>query len=153
MRSPIAVRSLSLSVLVEYPARYAELIRYDSRPDGGHSHGVDKGITNTSEEVIAWIDSDDVYLPDTFWKVAAFFHLNRGAFVVYGRNRYVDRNLKHVADYPVDWSPLLSERRRRMMHFCPPPQPSLLFRRTAVILSGGPRRSSEDIPAAGDASS
>jgi glycosyltransferase involved in cell wall biosynthesis len=126
----------SVDILADYSTRYPELIRYDSRPDGGHYHGVNKGIAQTSGDIVAWINSDDVYLPDAFWKVAAFFHFNRCAFVVYGRNRYADRNLKPVTDYPVDWSPLLREQRRRMMHFCLVPQPSLFFRRTAVTLCG-----------------
>jgi hypothetical protein len=73
---------------------------------------------------------------DLGWKLAAYFHYNRVAFIVYGRNRYVDRDLKPITDYPVDWSPLLSEQKRRMMHFCLVPQPSLFFRRIAVTLCG-----------------
>lgn len=126
----------SVAILEEYARTHPGLVRYDSRPDGGHHHGVNKGIANTKAEIIAWINSDDVYLLDTFWKVATFFHYNRMAMVVYGRNRYADRDLKPVIDYPVDWSPLLSEQRRRMMHFCLVPQPSLFFKRIAVTLCG-----------------
>jgi glycosyltransferase involved in cell wall biosynthesis len=126
----------SIAILEEYWRRHPEILRFDSRPDGGHYQGVNKGIASTSGQIIAWINSDDVYLPEAFWKIATFFHFNRGAFVVYGRNRYVDRNLQPVTDYPVDWSPLLAEQHRRMMHFCLPPQPSLFFRRMAVTLCG-----------------
>lgn len=126
----------SVEVLQKYVERYPNLIRYDTRPDGGHYHGVNKGIVNTNGDIIAWINSDDLYLPEAFWKVATFFHFNRSTYIVYGRNRYVNRHLEYVTDYPVDWSPLLREQRRRMMHFCLPPQPSLFFRRTAVTLCG-----------------
>ena len=130
-------RDGSAEILREYAERHPGLVRYDSRPDGGQMNGVNKAIANTTNDIVAWINSDDVYLPGTFWKVATFFHFNRNALVVYGRNRYVDRDLKPVVDYPVDWSPLLSEQRRRMMHFCLVPQPSLFFRRVAVALCGG----------------
>lgn len=126
----------SVEILKNYAERYAGVIRYDSRPDGGHYQGVNRGIANTTGEVIAWINSDDLYLPETFWKVATFFYFNRNAFIVYGRNRYVNENLQTVAEYPVDWSPLLAEQKRRMMHFCVVPQPSLFFRRVAVTLCG-----------------
>jgi glycosyltransferase involved in cell wall biosynthesis len=126
----------SVAILEEYFQKYPTILRFDSRPDGGHCQGVNKGIANTSGDIIAWINSDDVYLPNTFWKVATYFYYNRGAFVVYGRNRYVDQDLKPIIDYPVDWSPLLSEQKRRMMHFCLVPQPSLFFRRIAVTLCG-----------------
>ena len=126
----------SAEILRDYAARHPALLRYDSRPDGGQMQGVNKGIAATTMPIVAWINSDDVYLPGAFWKVATFFHFNRNAFVVYGRNRYVDRELRPVVDYPVDWSPLISEQRRRMMHFCLVPQPSLFFRRVAVALCG-----------------
>ena len=130
-------RDGSIKILEEYAARLpGTAFRFDSRPDGGHWQGVNKGIANTSGDIVAWINSDDIYLPDAFWKVAAFFHFNRATLIAYGRNRYVDQNLDHVTDYPVDWSPLLREQRRRMMHFCLPPQPSLFFRRAAVTLCG-----------------
>ena len=123
-------------ILAEYAARHPDLMRYDSRPDGGHYQGVNKAIANTRGEIVAWINSDDVYLPEAFWKIATFFHYNRCAFVVYGRNRYVNEQLELVTEYPVDWSPLLAEQRRRMLHFCTVPQPSLFFRRIAVTLCG-----------------
>jgi glycosyltransferase involved in cell wall biosynthesis len=129
-------RDESPAILARYAERHPSLLRYESAPDGGHHHGVNKAISRTDGEIVAWLNSDDVYLEDAFWKVAAFFHFNRGALVVYGRNRYVDRDLRPVVDYPVDWSPLLAEQRRRMLHFCLVPQPSLFFRRPAVKLCG-----------------
>jgi len=126
----------TVAILQRYADTYGGTFRFESKPDGGHWQGVNKGIANTRGDIIAWINSDDIYLPETFWKIAAFFRFNRGAFVVYGRNRYVNRNLEHVTDYPVDWSPLLREQRRRMLHFCLPPQPSLFFRRASVTLCG-----------------
>ncbi len=126
----------SVEILENYARRYPSVVRYDSRPDGGQCQGVNKGIANTTGEIIAWINSDDVYLPETFWKIAVFFYFNRSAFIVYGRNTYVDEHLQTVTEYPVDWSPLLTEQKRRMMHFCVVPQPSLFFRREAVVLCG-----------------
>jgi glycosyltransferase involved in cell wall biosynthesis len=126
----------SVETIAMYSSRFPDLIRYESVSDGGHYHGVNKGIDRTSGDVIAWINSDDLYMPNAFWAVAAFFHFNRSAMVVYGRNNYVDDDRKVVAEYPADWSPLLQEQRRRMMHFCLPPQPSLFFRRSAVQLCG-----------------
>jgi len=126
----------SVQILEDYVKRYPNVLRYHSGPDGGHYQGVNKGIANTTGEIIAWINSDDLYLPEAFWKIAAFFYYNRGAFVVYGRNTYVNEHLVTVTEYPVDWSPLLAEQRRRMMHFCIVPQPSLFFRREAILMCG-----------------
>ena len=126
----------SVAILANYASKHKDIFRYVSEPDDGQYHAVNKGIDATDGEIIAWINSDDVYLPGAFWKVVAFFHFNRCALVVYGRNRYTDAQLVPIIDYPVDWSPFLREQKRRMMHFCLPPQPSLFFRRIATALLG-----------------
>lgn len=126
----------SVRILEVYANKYRDVLHYVSEFDGGQYHGVNKGIEATNGGLIAWINSDDIYLPGTFWKVVTFFHFNRCALVAYGRNRYTDEHLVPKMDYPVDWSPVLREQQRRMMHFCLPPQPSLFFRRAAVVLAG-----------------
>lgn len=126
----------SAAILAEYAREHSDTLRYVSEPDGGQYQAVNKGIDATKGDIIAWINSDDVYLPDAFWKVVAFFYFNRCALVVYGRNHYTDEQLVPKIEYPVDWSPILHEQQRRMMHFCLPPQPSLFFRRVATVLSG-----------------
>ncbi|TVM17102.1 hypothetical protein DPQ33_09895 [Oceanidesulfovibrio indonesiensis] len=123
-------------ILEEYKKRVGDSFRYYSHPDGGHMHGVNNAIAATSGEIVAWINSDDIYTPDTFWKIATFFHFNRTAMIVYGGSKYVDEHLQEIVNYPVDWSPLIREQIRRMKHSCLPPQPSLFFKRTAVKLCG-----------------
>jgi glycosyltransferase involved in cell wall biosynthesis len=123
-------------ILDTYKRKYKNIFRYISEPDNGQFHAVNKGIEATDGDIIAWINSDDIYLPETFWKVVTFFHFNRCAIIVYGKNYYTDDNLQPKIEYPVDWSPILREQKRRMMHFCIVPQPSLFFRRRAIILCG-----------------
>lgn len=126
----------SVVILQDYATRYPHLLRYDSAPDGGHHGGVNKAIANTTGEIVAWINSDDLYLPKTFWKIAAFFYFNRCAFVVFGGSDYVNSQLKKICDYPVSWSPSHREVRRMMKHRCIVPQPSLFFKRSIIEMSG-----------------
>ena len=62
----------SVAILADYARKHSNL-RFVSEPDGGQYQAVNKGIDATDGEIIAWINSDDVYLPETFWKIAAFF--------------------------------------------------------------------------------
>src|SRR5260221_5734556 len=80
----------TVEILKAFRQRHPQIFSFDSAPDGGHVQGVNKGIANTSGEIVAWINSDDVYAPEAFWENATFFYFNRCAFVVYGRNHYVD---------------------------------------------------------------
>lgn len=44
-----------------------------SEKDQGHAHAINKGFSLTSGEIMAWINSDDKYLPWTFRVVAEIF--------------------------------------------------------------------------------
>lgn len=126
----------SLDILQRYAAAHPDILRHDSAPDGGQAQGVNKAMRATSGDIIAWINSDDLYLPETFWKIAAFFYYNRCALVVFGNGYVVDENMKRIGDYPTLWSPLIHEFQRMMKHQCPMSQPSLFFRRTVLDLGG-----------------
>jgi glycosyltransferase involved in cell wall biosynthesis len=53
---------------------YADRLSYwVSEPDRGHADAINKGFEHTSGEIMAWINSSDVYLPWTLSTVAAVF--------------------------------------------------------------------------------
>jgi len=59
---------------VEIIKRYADRLSYwMSEPDRGHADAVNKGFAHTSGEIMAWINSSDVYMPWTLRTVAAVF--------------------------------------------------------------------------------
>jgi len=59
---------------VEILERYAErLAWWVSEPDSGHADAINKGFAHTSGEIMAWLNSDDTYLPWTFEVVAEIF--------------------------------------------------------------------------------
>lgn len=59
---------------VDIIKRYADrLSSWVSEPDRGHADAINKGFAHTSGEVMAWINSSDVYLPWTLRTVAAVF--------------------------------------------------------------------------------
>jgi len=59
---------------VEIIKRYDSRIAYSvSEPDAGHADGINKGFARTSGEIMAWINSSDVYYPWTLLTVAEVF--------------------------------------------------------------------------------
>jgi glycosyltransferase involved in cell wall biosynthesis len=59
---------------VEIIEKYSEHLHYwVSEPDEGHGHALNKGFARTSGEIMAWINSDDKYLPWTFRTAAEIF--------------------------------------------------------------------------------
>ncbi|MGH7443872.1 MAG: glycosyltransferase family 2 protein [Longimicrobiales bacterium] len=54
--------------------RHADrLAWWTSEPDGGHAAALNKGFARTTGEIMAWLNSDDTYLPWTFQVVAEVF--------------------------------------------------------------------------------
>ena len=63
-----------------------------SEPDRGQSHAINKGFAMSRGEILAWLNSDDTYLPNTFHIVADFFRRNTKVDMVYGRCNMIDEN-------------------------------------------------------------
>ncbi len=51
--------------------RYEQWVtQWVSEPDRGQSHAINKGLEQGSGEIFAWLNSDDMLLPDALWRIA-----------------------------------------------------------------------------------
>jgi glycosyltransferase involved in cell wall biosynthesis len=65
--------------------RYAQQLSYwQSAPDKGQTDAINQGWSRATGDVIAWINSDDYYLPQALFKVGEEFQKNPDAMVVIG---------------------------------------------------------------------
>lgn len=53
--------------------RYSDRLRWVSEPDGGQYQAIAKGFERTTGEVMAWLNSDDMYLPGALRVVGEIF--------------------------------------------------------------------------------
>jgi len=61
-----------------------------SEPDNGQSHAINKGFAKATGEIIAWINSDDIYFPGTFKKVNDLFNDNPGIDILYSNGVWIN---------------------------------------------------------------
>lgn len=61
-----------------------------SETDDGMYQAINKGMKRASGEIVAYLNSDDLYYPDTLEKVVNFFADNPSAELVYGNLDFVD---------------------------------------------------------------
>lgn len=80
----------------EYPNRFHALIE----PDRGQADAINRGFGLAKGEIMAWLNADDIYLPDTLSKVDRFFREHPEIDLVYGRMRVVDENRKLILIHP-----------------------------------------------------
>lgn len=67
---------------VEIIKKYKPWLTYwVSEPDRGQSHAINKGFDLSSGDIMAWINSDDYYAPNAFFKVALTFMQSQSFWV------------------------------------------------------------------------
>jgi glycosyltransferase involved in cell wall biosynthesis len=117
----------TLEILGRYPQ-----VRWTSEPDEGQADAIAKGFRHAKGAILAWLNSDDLYLPGAI--AAAVEALSREPCgLVYGGWRQIDEHgatLKDVPAKPWDYPMLLEQ-----ANFVP--QPSSFFTREAYETVGG----------------
>ena len=68
------------------------LTRSVSEPDGGQADAINRGFSETTGDVMAWLNSDDLLLPGSLAYVARFFVEHPDVDVVYGNRLLIDEN-------------------------------------------------------------
>ena len=71
--------------------KYEPWITYwTSEPDAGQTDAINKGIRKTSGDVLAWLNSDDVYCPEALRQIAKYFVTSPHVDLFYGDCEMID---------------------------------------------------------------
>lgn len=106
-------------------------LRWLSEPDRGQADAINKGWARCSGAILAWLNSDDTYLPGAVAAQVAALEADPGAGAVYGDARYTDaagRSLGLIAGRP--FSP------EAVLRLEIPAQPTVFLRRELVARVG-----------------
>ncbi len=76
----------TLDVLRSYGDRFFWI----SEPDRGQSHAINKGFRRASGEIVAWLNSDDVYLPGAVAESVSYLQEHHDVDLVYGDAQVID---------------------------------------------------------------
>ncbi len=79
----------SVDIIRKYAGRLAYWV---SEKDRGQTHAINKGLERATGDILAYLNSDDFYLPGTLHQVATHFQQNPYIDLLHGRCRAVDIN-------------------------------------------------------------
>ncbi|MEW6718502.1 MAG: glycosyltransferase family 2 protein [Chloroflexota bacterium] len=86
---------------VEIIRRYAPFLKeWVSEPDRGQTDALNKGLARAQGEVLAWLNSDDTYLPHAVSEAVAFLRQNPNVGMVYGDANIVDQHGRVIGRFP-----------------------------------------------------
>jgi glycosyltransferase involved in cell wall biosynthesis len=79
---------------------YSSRLTYISEGDRGQSHAINKGFQMARGDIVAWLNSDDLYLPGSIGKAISAFHRQPGAGAVYGEGYLIDSEGRIQSRFP-----------------------------------------------------
>jgi len=120
----------TLAVLRSYGSR----VDWVSEPDEGQASAINKGMRGLSTDIVAFINSDDAYLPGALSTVAAYFADHPDAVWLTGDHFLIDARGKHIRSYESAYKRMLRRRptlaRLAMANYIV--QPSTFWRKTLL---------------------
>jgi glycosyltransferase involved in cell wall biosynthesis len=111
---------------------YGNRIRWVSEPDRGQAHAINKGFARARGSIRAYLNSDDVLLPDAVERAVGYFQAHPDWDLLYGRAYYIDEADRVIGMYPTDEYSF-----ERLMRDCCICQPAA-FWRTRIAEVVGP---------------
>lgn len=118
---------------VEIIKKYQEKLAYwVSEKDNGQAEAINKGFAKATGEIVAWLNSDDYYLPQAIAKAVKIFKENPEVILVYGNMLAVDENGKTFN--ALHYKQLSLE---DLICFQIIGQPAVFFRRSALHKTNG----------------
>jgi glycosyltransferase involved in cell wall biosynthesis len=110
---------------VEIIQKYADRLAYwISEPDRGQTDAINKGFSHATGDILAWLNSDDTYLPGALAGAASFLQQNGKVGLVYGDMNFIDEHDQVIGKF----NAALTDLKRLRRGYIHVPQPAAFIR-------------------------
>jgi glycosyltransferase involved in cell wall biosynthesis len=124
----IVIDGGSTDQTLEILKKYSSSVAWISEPDKGQTDALNKGIKRSHGEIIAYLNSDDLYLPETIKTVIEFFSEHPEIVMVYGDIIHIDKQSQQIE--AIKTEPIILEKYLTGNLYLP--QPTVFFRRKII---------------------
>lgn len=87
----------SIQVIQKYSDQLAYWV---SEPDQGQTEAINKGFKKAKGQILAWLNSDDTYLPNAVSEAVDYMVAHPDAGMVYGDANLIDENEEVIGKFP-----------------------------------------------------
>ena len=112
----------SLEIIQKYADRLAWWV---SEPDQGQTDAINKGFSQAKGEILAWLNSDDTYLPGAVAEAVGYLQAHPEIGTVYGDANLIDDEGNVIGRFPAKQT----DNRRLMRGYVHIPQQATFFRK------------------------
>jgi glycosyltransferase involved in cell wall biosynthesis len=95
----LIVDGASTDDTAEVVARYADRLTFISEPDRGQSDAINKGFRMARGEIVAWLNSDDIFLPGAIRAAVEALRARPDAAAVYGEGFQIDEQGERISRF------------------------------------------------------
>lgn len=115
----------------ELLSRHPLVTYWESTPDRGQGHALNKGLARAKGEIIGWLNADDRYHPGAVTRVIELFTQRPDIDLIYGDSFDIDTDGQRLRPSPVEeWS------REALLDSCIISQPACFFRASFAQRNG-----------------
>ena len=128
----------TIEILKKYKKKYKNF-HYVSEKDDGQSDAINKGLKMCTGDIMAYINSDDVYEPGAFEKVHAFFKNNPDIYWGYGHYSIINEKDRPIRKFFSKYKNFAgrSYSYSKLLRINIVPQPSTFWRKEIYAEFGG----------------
>ena len=117
---------------IEILKKYQEHLTWISEKDRGQADAINKGFGMAKGEIVAWLNSDDTYLPKAVHQSVCYLEAHPEVGMLYGEGYHIDEDGEFIERYYTE--PFDYQRLSEVCFICQP----TVFLRTEVIRTVGP---------------
>lgn len=106
---------------------FTDRVRWISEKDQGQTHAINKGLMEARGDILAYLNSDDIYYPGALQQVADCFETHPEVKIIYGNAQHIDGQGNQLAPYPTE--PWNYHRLAQTCYIC---QPAVFWQRQII---------------------